>query len=169
QVLALGRKRFRIVEGAMDAATWDWIGHLIARWRAEADVSRAPDLRALTEATRSISESGIPEGLVAYVVLGCEWLVRARLVKDSDVEEVVRRLQEGFATPLRDPHLAYLVTEALRLKIAPLVKREGRVSVPFGLYLPLESRLLAGLFRANDDAADQDLRPRPKRIAPSRR
>src|SRR5262249_13726003 len=120
-------------EGAMDAATWDWMGRLITGWRAEADVARAPNLRVLSEVAQRISESGITEGLVAYVVLGCEWLFRARLVKDADVEDVVRRLQEGFAGSLRDPHLAYLVTEVLRPKIEDLVKREARVSVPFGL------------------------------------
>src|SRR5689334_13178708 len=126
----------------MDKAVIEWIGQQIGKWRVEAEQTRKPDLDAFRETVTQIAAAGVPEGLVAYVVLGCEWLFRVRRMTDADVEEVAGRLQEGLSKSLGDEHLGYLVTEALKPRVGQIVRREGRIVVPFGLYLPMESRLL---------------------------
>jgi hypothetical protein len=120
----------------MDQAVGEWVGQQIGRWRVEAEQARKPDLEALQRVVSEIAESGVPEGLVVYVVLGCEWLFRARRVTASDVEEVVGRLRERLSNSLQDQSLGYLVTEALRAGIGELVRREGRVAPAYGLFLP---------------------------------
>lgn len=149
----------------MDEAFGEWVGQQIAKWRIEAEQTRTPDLDTLRRVVSEIAESGVPEGLVVYVVLGCEWLFRARKVTDADVEEVLGRLRGRLSNSFRDQSLGYLVTEALRTSIGELVRREGRVAPAYGLFLPAAPPLFRGLF-SEYYKGEQEYQP--ERLAPVR-
>lgn len=71
------------------------------------------------------SRAGLDPGLLAYVILACEWLFRARCATGQDVRRTLEQLEAGLCNPLRGPleaDQAALLIEGLR----PVLERQLR-------------------------------------------
>src|SRR5437660_1175364 len=113
-----------------------WVVETICAWRQEADVPWEPARDRLESVLDDLKHDGIAEGLVIYIVLGCEWLLRVGKVTRADAEAMLVSLEDALAGSM-DPELAYWVTEVLARPLRAMVTREGRKLLALGTYLPM--------------------------------
>jgi hypothetical protein len=145
---------------ARDAAL-DWVLEQITAWRREADVQWRPDRVGLNDGLKSLQAAGIPEGLAAYVVLGCEWLWRVVKTGDEDVEEFLIAVENALSNIMAPP-VAFWVTEALAGPLKEKLKREGRKLLALGTYLPGPALGFRSLFAPHEPVR----RVRPEPVVP---
>ena len=124
----------------------------------------SPDCGRLTAALDDLGATGIAEGLVVYIVLGCEWLLRVGKVTTADAESMLLRLEDALAECM-DPELAFWVTEVLAGPLRDRVTKEGRKLLALGTYLPMASPAMRQLFNPGEPAR----RMRPDRLVPTAR
>jgi len=97
-------------------------------WRAEVAAAadrrqRRVDRKRLTRLFEGWNREWLEPGLLAYVILGCEWLFRARLGTIEDIDRELMRVEAQFCNPARgvlEPDQASLLIGALR----PAITRE---------------------------------------------
>jgi hypothetical protein len=90
---------------------------LIREWREGVGDQWLPgeltiDHRALPELFKHWEGIGLDRGLLLYMILGTEWIFRARPISDADLERELGKIESGFAKTL-EPWQASLVTSAL--------------------------------------------------------
>jgi hypothetical protein len=89
-----------------------WLAQQVHEWRAAVGDRGQIDREGLDEALAKLEVAGLPQGLAAYVVLGCEWLFRLRDFAAQDVGRFLRHLQAALE-PVMGADEAEVVTKAL--------------------------------------------------------
>ena len=89
-----------------------WLVQQVREWRAAVGDRGQIDREGLDEALAKVAAAGLPQGLAAYVVLGCEWLFRLRDFGPQDVERFLRHIQATLE-PVMGADEAEVVTKAL--------------------------------------------------------
>jgi hypothetical protein len=141
-----------------------WVVDTICEWRREADVPWKPAPDRLEAVLDDLKHHGIAEGLVIYIVLGCEWLLRVGKVTKADAEATLTRLGDALAGSM-DPELAFWVTEVLAEPLRAKITREGRKLLALGPHLPMASPAMRQLFKPDEPAQ----RTPPGRLVPASR
>jgi hypothetical protein len=139
-------------------------------WRKEAGVPWKPDRSRLAavlddlELRQDGQVTGIAEGFVVYMVLGCEWLLRVVKVGSADVDEMLVELEDALGDRMA-PELAFWVTEVLEGPLRARLTKEGRKLLALGAYLPVARPGLRQLFTTAPPAR----RMPPDRLVPRAR
>jgi len=147
-----------------------WVVQQICEWRRDGDVPWKPDRSRLAialddlELRRNGQVAGIAEGLVVYIVLACEWLLRVGKIGPGDVEGMLVALEDALAERMA-PELAFWVTEVLAKPLRDKVTKEGRKLLSLGTYLPMARPTLRQLFAPSEPMR----RLPPDRIVPAAR
>ncbi len=118
----------------------DWAIEAICAWRQEAGVSWKPDRGRLAAVLSDLRQDGkaigISEGLVVYIVLGCEWLLRVGKVGTADADAMLVELEGALAEHIA-PELAFWFVEVLASSLRTRISREGRKLFSLQTHLPM--------------------------------
>ena len=107
------------------AAAWiqTWRQEVVDQWPTGRLAVQAKQLRTCLE---TWAEAGHDPRLLAYIILGTEWLFRARQATQEDVEEQLMRIEDrlcGSLHPVLDRAQASLVVKALEFPIGRELKQ----------------------------------------------
>lgn len=147
-----------------------WVVKQICAWRRDADVPWQPNRGRLVgalddlELRRNGQIAGIAEGLVVYIVLACEWLLRIGKIGLGDAEDMLVTLENALAERMA-PEIAFWITEVLAEPLKDRVTKEGRKLLSLGGYLPMARPGLRQLFAPSESLR----RLPPDRLVPTAR
>jgi len=104
----------------------------VRRWRRAVAGEWSPaeltiELGGLRDLFTMWQAFGLDPGALLHVILGTEWLFRARRTTDEDVERELAKLESNLAKPLRpllEPYQAAILVSALAGPIAQRMKDE---------------------------------------------
>jgi hypothetical protein len=99
-----------------------WALTKIRAWRARVGNRTEIDDQLLGTEMVRLAESGVPESLVGFVILGCEWMFRIRTFEPRDADTVLAHI-ESRLRPVLHEH-AWFVREALAPSVRKLLKTE---------------------------------------------
>ena len=144
------------------AAAIKWAVHEIRQWRDEAGIPWSPDPQLLRAVLDRLQASGVPQALTAYVILGCEWLLRVAKVATPDVEVMLSDVERGLAQVMPTEY-AYWLVETLRDPLARKIRSEGRKLLSLGVWVPMSEETIT-IFETQPRK-----RERPARLVPPSR
>jgi hypothetical protein len=146
-------------------------GELVEVWRAEVAPEgreRRVNRTKLARLFEQWNSDWLDLGQLAYVILGSEWLFRARLGTVEDIDRELARIQARLCNPAKgvlEPDQAYLLINAVRPAIERELK-EKRVLISLGTWAVRDRlarwRLFAQAER-DDPAAREPSLPQVKR------
>src|SRR6266849_576850 len=99
-----------------------WALTKIHEWRGRVENGSEIDGQSLAREMVGLAECGVPESLMGFVILGCEWMFRIRTFEPRDADTVLAHI-ESRLRPVLHEH-AWLVTEALAPSVRKLLKTQ---------------------------------------------
>jgi len=122
-----GKKASRNSQAHADPSRIDheglrWALTKIHEWRGRVENRTEIDDQLLAKEMVRFAERGVPESLLGFVILGCEWMFRIRTFEPRDAETVLAHI-ESRLLPVLHEH-AWLVTEALASSVRKLLKTQ---------------------------------------------
>lgn len=114
----------------------------VHQWRGE--ISERKDMRPTLDADRieglfaKAHALLLPPTLVAYTVLGCEWVFRIRRATEADIRRELEAMEANLSKPLHQaltPFQAHLVIRSLEPELRKRLKNT-RVVIPIGFFSP---------------------------------
>ncbi len=106
--------------GRIDHEGLRWALSKIHVWCGRVENRTEIDAQLLAKEMVRLAERGVPESLLGFVILGCEWMFRLRTFEPRDAETVLAQI-ESRLLPVLHEH-AWLVTEALAPSVRKLLK-----------------------------------------------
>ncbi len=149
-----------------------WALTKIREWRGRVENRTEIDDQLLAKEMVRLAESGVPESLLGFVILGCEWMFRIRTFEPRDADTVLAHI-ESRLLPVLHEH-AWLVTEALAPSVRKLLKTQRVLAlvwedIPHEVFVPTGPKSVDNSLVPYDAGYIARLRTRPEPSIRARR